>query len=290
MPKFTRTPVTSKEHFQEEPARATIYQINNRPEQEKRALYASLIPPQLFTMFQIDSETLLNQAGEAVFTCTCRPKTSSVRIELRHQANSDDPIFLLEMRDTPFGDVDMLFLNMNNPASERFQIDRDAQGNDTAFATLARNIPEEIRAMQAGLAPGQIRKGLRLFRSFWKQAQQFGKTVGITQVKVEPMAYHNAIMHEFYGFRYLAGRDWMEYIDREFAPGGILFKRLNGSTPFRQPAFARSIRGRSWAIHDGILGEPWQCPRMYYTIEASPTRQYDPFTYRTADRQYDFLA
>jgi len=100
-------------------------------------------------------------------------------------------------------------------------------------------------------------------------------------VKAEPLAYHNAIMHEFYGFRYLTGRALMDRIDQEFAPGGVLFKRLNGSTPFRQPACAFSIKGRSWAIHDGILAEPWECPKMYYLIDETGDRMYDEFTYST---------
>ncbi len=264
-----------------------LAQINRLPEHEKRALYTSLIPPQLFTRFRIDSHSLCNADGKPVFQYLCNLRTAAVRLELRHQPAAEDPLFLLEMRDTPFGDIEILFLNINDPFSERFQIDRDCAGNDTAFATISRNIPEELRAMRAGLAPGQIRRGLRLFRSFWVQAMEFGRRFGVKHVKVEPLAYHNAVMHEFYGFRYMSGRDLMERINREFLPGGELFKRLDGSTPFRFPGFARSIRGRSWAIHDGILGEPWQCPRMYSVLDAPPDRPYDPFTCRISRHYYD---
>ena len=259
----------------------TIAQINRLPEEEKTTLYSGLIPSSILTKFRIDPKTFRNQDGEMALHCSCRPKTSTVRIELRHTANFPDPIFFLEMTDTPFADFEILFLNMNNPYSERFHIDRDAEGNDTVFATVSRNIPEEIRAMQAGLAPGQIRNGLRLFRSFLIQANQFCQKLGIAQVKVQPLAYHNAIMHEFYGFHYMSERRTMETIDREFAPGGLLFERLNGSTPFRQPGFERTIRGRSWAIHDGILEEPWQSPRMYYQFDESVNKTYDEFTCQT---------
>jgi len=44
----------------------------------------------------------------------------------------------------------------------------------------------------------------------------------------------------------------METIDGEFRPGGRLHRALDGSTTFRRPGFDRTIRGRSWAIHDGI--------------------------------------
>ena len=41
-------------------------------------------------------------------------------------------------------------------------IDRDLEGRDTLFGTVSRNLGEEERAMQDGLAPGQVRPGLRL--------------------------------------------------------------------------------------------------------------------------------
>ena len=258
----------------------TLAKINRLPLEVKRKIYAWLIPPDMLAKFQIAPERLLTQEGELLFRCHCQPRTSTVRIEFRHQADFPDPVFLLEMTDTSFGDLEILFLNMNNPSSPRFDIDRDAEGHDTVFATVSRNIPEEIRALRAGLAPGQIRRGLRMFRNFRMQASLFCQRLGIKQVKVQPLAYHNAIMHEFYGFRYITGRDVMEKIDREFRPGGVLFQRLDGSSPFRQPGFERSIRGRSWAIHDGILEEPWKNPRMYYTFDEPAGRVYDEFTCR----------
>ncbi|MGE5248297.1 MAG: hypothetical protein ACM3L8_08110, partial [Verrucomicrobiota bacterium] len=68
------------------------------------------------------------------------------------------------------------------------------------------------------------------------------------------------------GFQYIKGKERMLWIDREFQPGGELHARLDGSTPFRRPENARTVRGRSWAIHDGVLGEPWESPKMYKTV------------------------
>jgi hypothetical protein len=74
------------------------------------------------------------------------------------------------------------------------------------------------------------------------------------------------VRYEGYGFDYLTGKQLMHWIDREFQPGGILFQRLDGSTPFRQPGMEKTVRGRSWAIHDGILDQPWDNIRIYKTI------------------------
>jgi hypothetical protein len=61
----------------------------------------------------------------------------------------------------------------------------------------------------------------------------------------------------------------MDVIHAEFQEGGDLAVRLNGSTPFRQPQAAGSVRLRSWAIHDGILGEPFTNVTMYKRLGKS---------------------
>jgi hypothetical protein len=61
----------------------------------------------------------------------------------------------------------------------------------------------------------------------------------------------------------------MESIHAGFQPGGDLHTQLDGSTPFRKPDAANSIRKRSWAIHDGILGEPFTNVTMYKRIGKS---------------------
>ena len=58
----------------------------------------------------------------------------------------------------------------------------------------------------------------------------------------------------------------MDRIHSGFLEDGDLFQRLDGSTPFRMPEVCCSIRGRSWAIHDGILGEPYTNVTMYKQI------------------------
>ena len=61
----------------------------------------------------------------------------------------------------------------------------------------------------------------------------------------------------------------MERIQTGFSPQGDLFNKLDGSSPFRMPEFAGSIRLRSWAIHDGILGEPFSEVTMYKYVGKS---------------------
>jgi hypothetical protein len=58
----------------------------------------------------------------------------------------------------------------------------------------------------------------------------------------------------------------MKAIDRDFLPGGCLNARLDGSTPFRPPDAWQTVTGRSWAIHDGILNEPFTGIQMYKRV------------------------
>jgi hypothetical protein len=167
---------------------------------------------------------------------------------------------------TGYNDVELALLIISDPRSERFHVDRDPEGRDTRLGTAGRNVPEEVRAMHAGLAPGQTRRGLRLLREAVRLVEEFVGWMGHDLFLLEAMFYHNAILYERYGFGYAVGREAMERIHRDFQPGGELTGRLDGSTPFRQPGAERTVRGRSWAIHDGILGEPWRAPRMYKRV------------------------
>jgi acetoin utilization protein AcuC len=129
-----------------------------------------------------------------------------------------------------------------------------------------RNVAEEERAMKAGLAPGQVRPGLRLLREFISFLERFASRLGASIISGEALFYHNAIQYERNGFGYLEGRKQMEEIDREFLVGGKLHERLDGSSPFRRRGMEKSVRGRSWAIQDGILGEPWVSPKIYKPV------------------------
>lgn len=54
----------------------------------------------------------------------------------------------------------------------------------------------------------------------------------------------------------------------------VLSQKLDPANPFRQPGFEKTVRGRSWAIHDGvineidddILDEGWFSPKMYLMV------------------------
>jgi hypothetical protein len=95
--------------------------------------------------------------------------------------------------------------------------------------------------------------------------EAFLVTIGHSAYSLEPLTYTSAWLFERRGFAYIRGHQLMDQIHHEFQPGGRLGQALDGSTPFRQPDMAQTVRGRAWAIHDGILdaiGAQWDGLRM----------------------------
>ncbi len=98
------------------------------------------------------------------------------------------------------------------------------------------------------------------FPEIMELVESFLTRLNIHLVYGYPYAYHNAIELERIGYFYGTGKELMVEIDQGFQPGGKLFNRLDGSTPFRQPGMEKTIRGRSWAIHDGDHGQTLDLP------------------------------
>ncbi|RMG88526.1 MAG: hypothetical protein D6712_03465 [Chloroflexi bacterium] len=242
----------------------SIREINNLPQDEKQAIYRTLIPDWLFTDYNINPETFtIPESRHPVVHMRCPSGTRALELSIRRHPEDLDPMFYLNMADTFNNQLIVLLLVVNDPDSPRFNTDRDRDGNPTHFGTRSRNIPAEEAAMAAGLAPGQIRRGLRSFSRILPVFEQFVERLGQSMFFIEPLAYHNAIVFERYGFSYLRGRKEMERIHQEFQPGGELHRRLTPDNPFRHPDAWKTVRGRSWAIHDGILGYPFTGFQMY---------------------------
>jgi hypothetical protein len=242
----------------------SISQINNLPHEQMAQIYQQLLPPEILQRFDINSETLTDEQGRPLFEC--RPGILYVKLALYHAWKAEDPVLYVQLADTPNHQIEVVLLIVNDPHSERFNTDRMPDGTSTFFSTLARNVTEEVRAMKAGLAPGQVRRGLGLTRRLIATMEQFVTLLHHDVFYVQPLAYHNAILFERLGFAYQLGLEKMAWINREFESDGVLLKRLDGSTPFRQPGAECTVRGRSWAIHDGILGEPFTGVKMYKRV------------------------
>lgn len=244
---------------------STIGGINKLPDPEKRAIYARYIPEELIKRFDLpdlaqDHERLQFRFAEG---------SSDVEMRVYHQPDFPDPVLYAHLADNLNGQIQVLLYILNDPTSPRFDVDRMPDGSPTRFGTLKRNIEAEQAALEYGLAPGQVRRGLRLLQPAMAAFEGFITELGHDVYFIQPLYYHNAVIFERYGFAYQVGRRRMEAIHAGFQEGGALRRRLDGSNPFRTPTAADSIRLRSWAIHDGILEEPFTDVTMYKRLEKS---------------------
>jgi hypothetical protein len=245
----------------------TIGGINNLPEDEKRAIYMRIIPRGLLERFHLpgaDSRRIQNFTNFKF-----APGSSDVELSIFHEERFPDPILYGHLTDTLNGQIHILLYILNDPESPRYNVDVTPDGQTTRFGTLRRNLDAEAAALSNGLAPGQVRRGLIMLSEAITTFENFVKYLGQEIYFVEPLYYHNAVIFERHGFAYQAGRRFMERVQAGFSAGGDLLPRLDGSTPFRQPNAADSIRLRSWSIHDGILGEPFTSVTMYKRVGKS---------------------
>lgn len=246
----------------------SIAKLNRLPKERREPIYRQLLPPSIFERFRIDPRTLTNEHGEPVVQGVFPPDENFACIQVNYRPGDRDCVFACQISLDPFMySVSLDFVLINNVFAERYNVDVDELGRDTLFGTRCRNIYEEIRAMEDGLAPGMVRPGLRLLREFVVCLERFTASIGLKTITLGALYYHNAILWERYGFTYFRGLKLMQRIHQEFQPGGALYEKLDGSTPFRRRGMERTVRGRSWAIYDGVLldalGEDWDPPKMY---------------------------
>ena len=242
----------------------SIAGINNIPEQEKRAIFLRLIPEKLYDRFSLP-KNMVDEVGNNLLIIKGKPGSQSLELSLYHEHGFQDPILYCHLVDTLNGQIHILLYIMNDPFSPRFNVDRMPDGTKTEFGTKTRNLEAELAAMEAGLLPGQIRKGLNILSEAVISFESFITNLGHNMYFNEPLYYHNAIIFERYGYFYQKGRRRMEAIHQRFSEDESIIAKF-GTTPFRRPEAAHSIFYRSWAIHDGILGEPFGNITMYQKI------------------------
>jgi hypothetical protein len=247
----------------------TLRQINALPENAKKRVYRSLLPPELLGFYGIDPITWNGVNGELAVQMVAEAQTGSLKISVARQGEPEDPFISIELSDNSFNGIDLNFLLLNDPDSPSFHTDVDEAGRPTLFGTARRNLTEELRAMQAGLAPAQVRKSLGASRLVLQQLDVFFSILGHRAYFLEPLTYASAWIFERRGFAYVRGHKLMDDIHKEFQPGGKLNQALDCSTPFRMPEQWNTVRGRAWAIQDGILEvveEKWDKFRMVKQI------------------------
>jgi len=231
----------------------TIRQLNNLPEAVKRRVYRGLIPPNLLTRFGIDPIQWTGANKEPLVFLKAEVNSEKVLITAQSSPDMNDEFFALELADNSLNGVELNLVVLNDPTTPRYSIDTIEDGQPTLFGTLKRNIKAEEQAMHASLAPGQVRAGLGGSRMVFEQLDTFLSMLGHRAYFLEPLTYASAWVFERRGFAYVCGHKLMDDIQRGFQAGGVLYQSLDDGSAFRKLDQASTVRGRAWAIHDGIL-------------------------------------
>lgn len=243
----------------------SLRSLNKLPDNVKQRVYRTLIPHGLLTRFDIDPITWKGPDQSTCVRLAAPNDSGTVNLQAWSVFDPGDAFFTLQLADNAVNGVELTWIILSDPAGKRFDTDVTSDGRPTHFGTMGRNGAEEERALLAGLAPGQVRSGLRGSREVFRQIDTFLIALGHRSLTLEPLTYGSAWVFERRGFAYITGHQLMKTIDEEFQPGGRLHAALDGSTPFRQPDQWQTVRGRAWAIHDGILdviGKRWDGLRM----------------------------
>jgi len=227
----------------------------------QRMLFQILVPVELLIQYQIDPIDLTDPEGRPVAFSRPGADRGSYRLELYPSGDAPEPMAELELADTQFNQIEVVWVALQNPSAPRFDTDIIPNG-EVNTGGAKRNLVAEEAAMLAGLAPGQVRRGLGALRWLGERIETVMLCLNQRELIVQPLFYHTAVLFEQLGFSYIHGMARMTSIAQGFGAGGELRGGLDTSTPFRRPELADTIRGRSWAIHDGILSESWDRVRM----------------------------
>lgn len=243
----------------------SIKAVSELPADPQRRIIRILLPTWLLTQFDIKPISWKGAEGDMRVEVITKSNPGLLHLSAKQSSDQNDPFFTIELQDNVTNGIDLNLIVLSNPNSPRYHVDMDEEGLETYFGKMGRNLAEEERAMEAGLAPGQIHAGLKASKEVFQQLETFLTMLGHYAVFLEPLTYASAWVFERRGFAYVRGHQMMDEIHREFLPGGRLHQALDGSTAFRQPDQWRSVRGRAWAIHDGVLEEiglEWDRLRM----------------------------
>lgn len=243
----------------------SLKQINNLDLNIKKRIYRNLLPTGLLTSQYINPITWIGQDGRENVGISAEPGYGYVSVWARRGSDPEQEFLRLEIEDNAFNGIDVRILLLNDPDSTTFRTDIDQLGNPTSFGTVNRNIGEEIKARQYGLAPGQMRSSLGASKLVFEHLDNFLAILGQQAYFLEPLTYASAWVFERRGCAYVRGHLLMDQIHSEFQPGGKLYQALDGSTPFRDREQWYTVRGRAWAIHDNILeviDKKWDNVRM----------------------------
>ncbi len=104
---------------------------------------------------------------------------------------------------------------------------------------------------------------MRLLGRVLETMESFCRLIGQEIFLIEPLFYHSGDPVRAAGLRLSPRPGRHGRHPAAFGESGTFRAALDGSSPFRQPGAGSTVRGRSWALHDGVGGSAWGGVKMY---------------------------
>ena len=211
-------------------------------------------PTSCFDRFGIDPATLCDRDGARLVRVTAPADKPWARVEVRSSAEDRDPALLVDVEMSPLSVPELAFVQITDPAGRALR-DRPRPGR--ARHALRHRVAQRggggAARCRTASPPARCGGACGCSRGCSTRWRASARLIGKEIYLIEPLFYHSAILYERRGCGYLMGRDVMEEIHAGFSRGRVAAhgaRRLLAD--FRAPEAARTVRGRSWALHDGV--------------------------------------
>src|SRR5512143_2379607 len=97
-------------------------------EGEREELLSVLLPRRFLERFSIDPGTFRNPAGKRSVKFVCPDKMPFFQVDLRRDPDDRDAAYFLDVSNSPFGQMEISFVIVNDPDGARYDIDVDEDG------------------------------------------------------------------------------------------------------------------------------------------------------------------
>src|SRR5207247_384090 len=103
----------------------SIQDVNQLAPADRDAIYAGLVPAELLARLGVDRRTLRAVDGLSRVQIVAPRDQPWARVEVRAAPDDRDPLLLIDVETSPLAVPKVAFVQINDPASSRYAVDRD---------------------------------------------------------------------------------------------------------------------------------------------------------------------
>ncbi len=243
---------------------AASAEINVLPSRVREEIYLRLVPDRLLAVVCLDRHDADGQRGHVPVRIAAPDGAAWARVELRAKPDDRDPALLLDI-----GHVGVRRARAVARADQRSVGRRALPSTATRTVSTPCSAPSAATRSRSGAPwppgspPARCDPGSACWGRCWSRWTTFAGSSGRSSTSWSRSSITRPSSTSDAAAATSSGASAWRQIHQGFQPGGDLHRRLDDSSPFRRRGLERTARGRSWAIHDGVLDDPWQGVKMF---------------------------